>query len=53
MRKKYNIKVKLNFYIVVFFTHFPGIYLPSDIVKWFEHPTAIPQVRQLIAKEKH
>ena len=27
--------------------------LPNDVAEWFEQPSAIPQVRQLIAKEKH
>ena len=29
------------------------ISVPTDIAKWFEQPSAIPQVRQLIAKGKH
>ena len=29
------------------------ISLPTDIVKWFEKPEAIPQIRQFIAKARH
>ena len=29
------------------------VYLPNDVAEWFEQPSAIPQVRQLIAKGKH
>ncbi len=29
------------------------IYVPTDIAEWMESPSAIPQVRQLIAKSKH
>jgi hypothetical protein len=29
------------------------IYLPTDIANWLETPSAIPQVRQLIAKMHH
>jgi hypothetical protein len=29
------------------------VYLPKDVADWFEKPSSIPQVRQLIAKGRH